>query len=159
MPARGAIRVAVVGATGYTGAELLRYLARHPHVALTAVTSEQSAGKAIADVYPSLRGKVDLPLFAFDAARVAAESDVAFIGLPHGVAANAVAALLERNVRVVDLSADFRFRDADEYARIYQSHPAPHLLGPGATSILAKRTQEQLTERTQEPSPQPASIA
>ena len=128
MPARGAIRVAVVGATGYTGAELLRYLARHPHVALTAATSEQSAGKAIAEVYPSLRGKVDLPLFAFDAQRVADAADIAFVGLPHGAAANAVASLVGRGVRVVDLSADFRFRDADEYARVYQTHPAPHLL-------------------------------
>ena len=128
MPAREAIRVAVVGATGYTGAELLRYLARHPNVRLTAATSEQSAGKAIAEVYPSLRGKIDLRLFAFDAARVAEHADVAFVGLPHGAAAAAVVALLERGVRVVDLSADFRFRDAAEYARWYQPHPAPALL-------------------------------
>ncbi len=128
MPVREAIRVAVVGATGYTGAELLRYLARHPHVRLTAATSEQSAGKAIAEVYPSLRGKVDLRLFAFDAAQVADHAEVAFVGLPHGAAAAAVVALLERGLRVVDLSADFRFRDADEYARWYQPHPAPQLL-------------------------------
>ncbi len=128
MPAREAIRVAVVGATGYTGAELLRYLARHPHVRLTAVTSEQSAGKPLAEVHPWLRGKVDLPLVAFDAARVADGADVAFVGLPHGAAAAAVAALLDRGLRVVDLSADFRFRDAEEYARWYGPHPAPHLL-------------------------------
>src|SRR4029079_13002819 len=64
VPSPEPIRVAVVGATGYTGAELVRYLARHPHVRLTAVTSEQSAGKALADVLPSVRGKLDLRLAA-----------------------------------------------------------------------------------------------
>ncbi len=122
------IRVAVVGATGYTGAELIRWLARHPHVRLTAVTSEQSAGKALADVMPSARGKLDLRLAAFDPARVAGEADVAFTALPLATSASSVAALLDRGLRVVDLGADFRLRDAEEYARWYVPHPAPHLL-------------------------------
>jgi len=122
------IRVAVVGATGYTGAELIRWLARHPHVRLAAVTSEHSAGKALADVMPSARGKVDLRLAAFDPARIAGEADVAFTALPLATSAPGVATLLERGVRVVDLGADFRLRDPEEYARWYVSHPAPHLL-------------------------------
>ncbi len=89
MPTPQPIRVAVVGATGYTGAELIRYLARHPYVRLTAVTSEQSAGKALADVLPSVRGKIDLPLMAFDPARIADQADMAFTALPHGASAAA----------------------------------------------------------------------
>jgi N-acetyl-gamma-glutamyl-phosphate reductase len=128
VPTPEPIRVAVVGATGYTGAELIRYLARHPFVRLSAVTSEQSAGKALADVLPSVRGKLDLRLAAFDAARVAGEAEVAFTALPVGTSAAGVAALLDRGVRVIDLGADFRLRDAEEYARWYVPHPAPHLL-------------------------------
>ncbi|TMA82522.1 MAG: N-acetyl-gamma-glutamyl-phosphate reductase [Deltaproteobacteria bacterium] len=128
MPTPEPIRVAVVGATGYTGAELIRWLARHPHVRLTAVTSEQSAGKALADVMPSARGKVDLRLAAFDPARIAGEADVAFTALPLATSAPGVATLLDRGVRVVDLGADFRLRDPQEYARWYVPHPAPHLL-------------------------------
>jgi len=128
VPTPEPIRVAVVGATGYTGAELIRWLARHPHVRLTAVTSEQSAGKALADVMPSARGKVDLRLAAFDPARIAGEADVAFTALPLATSAPGVATLLDRGVRVVDLGADFRLRDPQEYARWYVPHPAPHLL-------------------------------
>jgi len=123
-----AIRVAVVGATGYAGAELVRYLARHPRVRLTTVTSEQSAGKKLAEVLPSVRGKIALDLAAFDPVRVAESADVAFTALPQGTSATGVAALLERGCRVVDIGADFRFRDPEEYARIYVPHPVPALL-------------------------------
>ncbi len=123
-----AIRVAVVGATGYAGAELVRYLARHPKARLVAVTSEQSAGKPLVDVLPSVRDKVDLRLEAFDPERIATQCDVAFTALPQGTSATGVAALVERGCRVVDIGADFRFRDADEYARIYVPHPVPSLL-------------------------------
>lgn len=129
MPAREPIRVAVVGATGYTGAELLRYLARHPDVRLTAVTSEQSAGKALADVLPSMRGKLDLLLASFDPTAVARQADVAFTALPQGSSAHGVAALLGHGLRVIDMGADFRFHDAEDYARWYVPHPAPELLG------------------------------
>ena len=76
MPAREPIRVAVVGATGYAGAELIRYLARHPRVRLTAVTSEQSAGKALAETNPSVRGKVDLRLQSFEVMVGAADVEI-----------------------------------------------------------------------------------
>lgn len=123
-----AIRVAVVGATGYAGAELIRYLARHPGVRLVAATSEQSAGKSLADVLPSVRQKLDLRLQAFDAAAVASTAQVAFTALPQGASATGVAGLLERGCKVIDIGADFRFRDPAEHARVYAPHPAPQLL-------------------------------
>jgi len=124
-----AIRVAVVGATGYAGAELVRYLARHPKVGLVAVTSEQSAGRDLAEILPSVRRKLDLRLEAFDPSAIAARADVAFTALPQGTSATGVAALVDRGCRVVDIGADFRFRDPAEYARVYGLHPVPHLLG------------------------------
>jgi N-acetyl-gamma-glutamyl-phosphate reductase len=123
-----AIRVAVVGATGYAGAELVRYLARHSKVRLTAVTSEQNAGKHLRDVLPSVRDKIDLRLESFDPALIAERCDVAFTALPQGASAIGVAALLDRGCRVVDIGADFRFRDPEEYARVYVPHPVPSLL-------------------------------
>jgi N-acetyl-gamma-glutamyl-phosphate reductase len=123
-----AVRVAVVGATGYAGAELVRYLARHPRVRIVATTSEQSAGKPLADVLPSVRGKLDLRLEAFEPAAIADAAEVAFTALPQGVSASGVAALLDRGCKVIDIGADFRFRDPEEHARVYGPHPVPHLL-------------------------------
>ena len=123
-----AIRVAVVGATGYAGAELVRYLARHSNVRLVAVTSEQSAGRDLADVLPSVRGKLALQLEAFDPSAIVAKADVAFTALPQGTSAVRVAALVDGGCRVIDIGADFRFRDPEEYARVYVPHPVPRLL-------------------------------
>jgi N-acetyl-gamma-glutamyl-phosphate reductase len=127
-PTSDAIRVAVVGATGYAGAELVRYLARHPKARLVAVTSEQSAGKPLFEVLPSVRGKVELQLQPFDAATVAKQCDVAFTALPAGKSAEGVAALLAAGCRIIDIGADFRFRDPAEHARVYGAHPVPELL-------------------------------
>lgn len=123
-----AIRVAVVGATGYAGAELVRLLARHPKVDLGVVTSEQSAGKALAEVLPSFRRKLDLGLEPFEPDQVAGRCDVAFTALPSGKSAEGIARLLARGVRVVDIGSDFRFRDPAEHARVYGPHPVPDLL-------------------------------
>lgn len=129
MAAPTGIRVAVVGATGYAGAEAVRLLARHPYARLTVVTSEQSAGKPLADVLPAVRNKIDLHLEAFDPAAVARTCDVALTALPHGKAAEGIAELVARGCRVVDIGSDFRFRDPAEHARVYGQHPAPELLG------------------------------
>lgn len=123
-----AISVAVVGATGYAGAELVRLLARHPAARLVTVTSEQSAGKDLAEVLPSVRGKLDLRLETFDVSAVADRAAFAFTALPQGKSAEGVAALIARGCRVVDIGADFRFRDPAEYARVYVPHSAPELL-------------------------------
>ncbi len=124
------MRVAVVGASGYTGLELLRILLRHPQAEVVAVTSEQRAGLAVGEAFPSLRGLLDLRFeSAAEAASIAARADVAFTALPHAASAPVVAALRKAGVAVVDLSADFRLRDAAVYARWYGEHKAPELLG------------------------------
>ncbi|MDO4693306.1 MAG: N-acetyl-gamma-glutamyl-phosphate reductase [Eikenella sp.] len=112
------VRAGIVGATGYTGVELLRLLARHPQVRVAAVTSRSEAGVHIADYFPSLRGVYDLVFQAPDAADLAA-CDVVFFATPHGVAMRDAPALLEKGVRVVDLSADFRLQDIPAWERWY----------------------------------------
>lgn len=125
------IRVAVVGATGYTGGELLRLLAHHPGVSVTAVTSEQSAGKALSESFPSLARIIDRPLVAFDAEKIAAQADMVFVALPAGAAMQAVATLVSLGRRVVDLSPDYRLTDPEVYRTWYGS-PHRHL------ALLAK---------------------
>src|SRR5690349_14583870 len=98
------VPVAVLGATGYVGVELLRVLARHPGVELVFVSSEQYRGKRASDVYPALRGFVDLALEAPDAEAAAAKAEVVFTALPHGASAPIVAALRKRGRIVVDQS-------------------------------------------------------
>jgi N-acetyl-gamma-glutamyl-phosphate reductase len=126
--------VAIVGASGYTGAELVRLLARHPGVEIVSVSARRAAGQRLADVFPHLRGgPSDLPIEAFDADAIAARAKLAFTALPHGDSASAVAALRARGVVVLDLSADFRIRDAAAWATWYSAadmpeHPAPKLL-------------------------------
>ena len=120
--------VGVVGGTGYTGVELLRLLARHPRIHLRVITSRTEAGKPVTELFPSLRGRVDLR-FEDVAPDVLAGLDLVFFATPNGVAMNLVPELLEGGVRVVDLAADFRLRDAAEWAQWYgQPHACPELL-------------------------------
>ncbi len=123
------MRVAVLGASGYTGLELLRILVRHPHMELTAVTSEQRAGRAVAEAFPSLAGLVDLRFESADASALAEKADLVFAALPHSASAVRVRELRKAGVAVVDLSADFRLRDLDAYRSRYGEHQAPELLG------------------------------
>ncbi|MBI4525952.1 MAG: N-acetyl-gamma-glutamyl-phosphate reductase [Deltaproteobacteria bacterium] len=125
---RGKLRVAVLGATGYTGVELLRLLTRHPRIRITVVSSQQFVGKRVGDVYPSLAERCDLLLEPIEIAKIVPRIDFAFAALPHETSIDIVAALIERGKRVVDLSADFRLHDPDIYAKWYRSHNAPHLL-------------------------------
>src|SRR5690349_10789973 len=104
------IKVGIVGGTGYTGAELLRLLARHPNARVTALTSRQEAGKRADAVFPHLRGACDLQFTAPDGPEIAA-CDAVFFATPHGTAMQRAPALIERGAKVVDLSADFRLRD------------------------------------------------
>jgi N-acetyl-gamma-glutamyl-phosphate reductase len=119
------IRAGVFGATGYTGFELVKILQRHPQVTITFATSQTYAGQSLREVFPSAP---NLELISAEDAPLS-ETNVVFLCLPHAAAAEtAVRALLTGN-RVIDLSADFRLRDAATYARWYgQRHPAPHLL-------------------------------
>lgn len=120
-------RVAVVGASGYAGAELCRLLLSHPHASLAAVFGRSRAGELLADAVPSLAGVCELSLETFDADAVANKAEVAFLALPHGESAAAAAALLDRGVQVFDLSADFRLRDAEVHATWYGAAGEPAL--------------------------------
>lgn len=122
------IRVGVIGASGYAGAELVRILVGHPGVKLTALACRQDAGRSFDQIYPSMAGWVDLVCEAYDAVRLAQSVDVVFTALPHELPMTLVPELLDKGLKVVDLSADFRFRDARLYEAHYQSHSAPQLL-------------------------------
>lgn len=120
--------MAVVGATGYAGAELVRLLAQHPRVDLVCVTSEKDAGKPLGAVHRYL-SHVALELVAVDpAAILGLDPDFAFTALPHGASTPVVAALVAAGVRVVDVGADFRFSSLDTYERSYGPHAEPGLL-------------------------------
>lgn len=122
------IKVGIVGGSGYTGVELLRLLAGHPAVALEVITSRGEAGQAVAELFPSLRGRVTLGFTAPDV-EVLSHCDVVLFATPHGVAMGMAGSLLERGVRVIDLGADFRLRNSEEWSRWYGvEHRAPNLL-------------------------------
>lgn len=136
------IEVGLVGGTGYTGVELLRLLALHPKVHLRMVTSRTDAGRAVADLYPSLRGFVQ-QVFREPALKDLADCDVVFFATPHGTCMRMAPDLLERGVCVIDLSADFRLRDAAEWECWYgEPHACPELLGEtvyGLPEVARKR--------------------
>ncbi len=139
------IRVALAGATGYTGAEALRLLAAHPSAQVTMLCANRCAGQPISETLPSFSG-VDLPMpVRFDAAAVAEVADFAMLALPHGTAQHAAADLLEAGVRVIDLSADHRFDDADAYAAVYSEHARPESLAHTVYG-LAEHNREAIRE-------------
>ncbi|NNM81179.1 MAG: N-acetyl-gamma-glutamyl-phosphate reductase [Burkholderiales bacterium] len=122
------IRVGIVGGTGYTGVELLRLLALHPEVKLSAITSRSEAGMRVSEMFPSLRGRVDLEFVTPDAANLA-ECDVVFFATPNGIAMKEAKALLDAGVKVIDLAADFRIRDVSVWEKWYgMTHACPELL-------------------------------
>ncbi len=122
------IKAGIVGGTGYTGVELLRLLAQHPQVELAAITSRQEAGKAVSAVFPSLRGRVALA-FSHPEKAALGKCDVVFFATPNGIAMGEARELLAAGARVIDISADFRFRDAAEWERWYKvKHASPELL-------------------------------
>ncbi len=122
------IRVGIVGGTGYTGAELLRLLARHPRVTLAAITSRGEAGLAVADLFPHLRGRVDLAFTEPDLGRLG-ECDLVFCATPNGTAMKMAPELLARGVKLIDLAADFRLKDPRVWEHWYDiPHACPDLL-------------------------------
>ncbi len=127
------VRVAVVGASGYSGEELVRLLLHHPGVQLVAVTSRQYAGKTVAQVFPRFASHPrsrELRFTEPDIGGVAAQAALVFLALPHGVAAEFAVPLVNCGARVIDLSADFRLRSPQVYREFYgREHPAPGLLG------------------------------
>jgi N-acetyl-gamma-glutamyl-phosphate reductase len=123
------MKVAVVGASGYTGLELLRILLRHPEVELVAATSEQRAGRPVAESFPSLAGLCDLAFEALDPGALEGRAELVFACLPHAASAPSVARLREAGIAVVDLSADFRLGDMAAYTAAYGEHGAPDWFG------------------------------
>jgi N-acetyl-gamma-glutamyl-phosphate reductase len=122
------IKVGIVGGTGYTGVELLRLLAQHPEVELAAITSRAEAGSAVADMFPSLRGRVGLR-FSDPASAPLKDCQVVFFATPNGVAMQQARELLDAGVRVVDLAADFRIKDVALWEQWYgMTHASPDLV-------------------------------
>lgn len=122
------IRASIIGATGYAGVDLLRLLLNHREVSVELLTSESYAGQPISQVYPHLRGYVDTVLIKMDIKRIAENSDVVFVALPHGHAMNVVPKLLAAGVKVIDFGADYRLHDRTVYEQWYKvTHTSPNM--------------------------------
>jgi N-acetyl-gamma-glutamyl-phosphate reductase len=120
------IRVGILGATGYTAAELIKRLLRHPEVEITVLTSRQEGNPSIASIHPMLTGQIDLPVENLEPEEVAERADCVFSCLPHGASAEVVMQLVNSGRRVVDFSADYRLDDAAVYENWYGTpHPDP----------------------------------
>ncbi len=122
------IKAGIVGGTGYTGVELLRLLAAHPNVELAVITSRGEKGVPVSQLFPNLRGRVELAFVEPDAAALT-QCDIVFFATPNGTAMQSAPALLEAGVKVIDLAADFRLRQADQWQQWYgMPHACPELL-------------------------------
>ena len=122
------IKVGVIGSTGYAGAELVKILSRHPEVEITALTSRQYAGIPFSDVYPFSKGIVGNICETFELERFCDKTDYVFTALPHKLPMEIVPSLLDKGKKIIDLSADFRFKDVKRYEKYYQPHSEPELL-------------------------------
>lgn len=141
------IKVAIVGASGYTGVELLRILVRHPEVEICCVTSRQHEGLPISHVFPSLHGFCDLICEPLDVADIAAKADLVFTALPHKSAMEVVPGFLEAGCKVVDLSADYRLKDQVVYEQWYQAHNSPELFSEAVYGLPELYRQELVDAR------------
>ena len=120
-------KVAVLGASGYTGSDLLRFLLEHPNVEITHLTAEKHAGRKISDVFPHLKGLIDLELKSLKPKSIPKDIDVIFAALPHGTSAAVIKELYDRDVKIIDLGADFRISNKN-YKKWYGQHPCPELI-------------------------------
>jgi N-acetyl-gamma-glutamyl-phosphate reductase len=140
-------RVGVIGATGYTGVELLRLLLLHPEVEVTALTSQKYAGVEIDLVFPSLAKYISLKCEELDFDQISKKTDFIFTAVPHKTAMEIVPLFYQKGKRVVDLSADFRFKDPAVYERWYQKHSSPGLL-PESVYGLPELHREEIRKAT-----------
>jgi N-acetyl-gamma-glutamyl-phosphate reductase len=129
------LRVAIIGASGYTGVELARILCNHPEFELTAATSRQYAGQALSQVFPNLLGKTDLVCENLSIDELCQRADLFFAAVPHKTAMDLVPQLLKEGKKVVDLSADFRLRDVATYEEWYQEHSSPEFIEEAAYGL------------------------
>ncbi|WP_120994657.1 N-acetyl-gamma-glutamyl-phosphate reductase [Stutzerimonas urumqiensis] len=140
------IKIGIVGGTGYTGVELLRLLAQHPEAEVAVITSRSEDGVLVKDMYPNLRGHYDSLAFSVPDVATLGGCDAVFFATPHGVAHALAGELLSEGTRVIDLSADFRLKDADEWGKWYgQPHGAPQLL-PQAVYGLPEVNREAIKD-------------
>ncbi|MCK5722870.1 MAG: NAD(P)-binding domain-containing protein, partial [Gammaproteobacteria bacterium] len=112
------IKVGIVGGTGYTGVELLRLLAAHPEVEIQVITSRSEKGLPVADMYPNLRGHLDIA-FSEPDMKILTQCDVVFFATPNGIAMTMARELVDAGVKVIDLAADFRIKDIKEWSKWY----------------------------------------
>jgi len=139
------IKVGVIGGTGYTGAELLRLLTGHPNVEIAAVTSRSNQGELVSDIYPNLRGIVNVPFVTPELNNLSG-CDVVFFATPHGVAQSSAPSFLAAGIKVIDLSADFRLRDQSVWEKWYgQPHQASDML-PRAAYGLPEVNREAIVD-------------
>ena len=138
-------KVAIVGGTGYTGVELLRLLARHSQVEVCSITSRSEAGRAVVDIYPSLRGEYELN-FTEPTTEVLAQADLVFFATPNGVAMKQVPDLLAAGTKVIDLAADFRIQDIDVWSHWYGMDHACSELVPQAVYGLPEVNKNALKQ-------------
>ena len=122
------IKVGIAGASGYTGVELVKLISNHPQARLEAVTSNQYAGQAFTEIFPSMRGFENLICETLDPTRLAGRIDLIFLALPHKVSMAHAPAFIDQGIKVVDLSADFRFSQVAAYESAYQPHSAKALM-------------------------------
>src|ERR1700761_1414014 len=144
-------KVAIIGASGYSGEELVKLLLHHPEVELSAVTSRQSAGQTLAQVFPKFANLPGAKTLRFSEPKtevLSKQADVVFLALPHGVAAEYAISLVQAGCIVIDLSADFRVKSADVYKEFYaHDHPAPEMLGKSVYG-LPEVYREQIKKAT-----------
>ncbi len=153
------VRVGIVGASGYTGAELARLLAGHEKVTITAATSRQYAGKALAEVFPNLRKRIDITCENLTTDELVERADFFFTAVPHKTAMDVVPQLLAAGKKVVDLSADFRIHDSTTYEEWYQKHTCPELLDQAVYGLPELyREQIRQTRLTANPGCYPTSV-
>jgi len=121
-------KVGIIGATGYTGLELLRFLIHHPQIEITALTSQKYASVEIGQVFPALTNQIQIKCEELSAERISEKADFLFTAVPHKTAMEIVPVFYRKGKRIVDLSADFRLKDANIYEKWYQKHTATDLL-------------------------------
>ena len=123
------INVGVLGATGYAGIETVRLLSKHPEVKITRLVSHSFEGQKISDIYPNFKGVLDIECTGLDIDDIAANCDLVFTALPHGVSKEVIPSLFKKGLKIVDLSGDFRYTDVKVYEKWYgEPHPAPDVL-------------------------------
>lgn len=130
------MKVGVIGASGYVGGELLRLLVTHPKIEITMVTSRQQAGEYVHRVHPSLKGFIDLTFSQLEMEKLTDSCDLVFVSVPHGSANKIVKDLYDRDLKIIDLSADFRLKNPKDYVKWYGwEHPYPELLSKSVYGV------------------------